>query len=59
MLSQSSIERILAAALSRLFGAEMRWFSALFSGLLEVSHGVGAMRGMPPTAVAITGFPNA
>ncbi len=58
LLRSAGIFSFLAAALSRLFGAEMRWFSAFFSGLLEVSHGVGAMRGMPPTAanVALCAF---
>ncbi len=50
LLRSAGLFSSIAAGLSRLFGAEMRWFSALFSGLLEVSHGVGAMRGMPPTA---------
>ena len=38
-----------AAALSLRFGTEMRASYALFSGVLELSSGVGALRGMPLT----------
>ncbi len=50
LLRASGLFSSLAAALCSLFrGAEMRFFTALLSGLLELSTGIGAMRGMPPT----------
>ncbi len=49
LLRASGVFLSLAAALSGVFGTELRFFTALLSGLLELSSGVGAMRGMPPT----------
>lgn len=47
-----------AAALSARFGTELRASYALFSGILELSSGVGSLRGMPLTSgsAALTAF---
>ena len=52
LLRASGLFSSLAAALCALFpGAEVRFFTALLSGLLELSSGIGAMRALPPTPV--------
>lgn len=49
LLRAAGVFSALSAALALRFGTEMRFASALLSGLLELSSGVGAMRGLPPT----------
>lgn len=58
LLRGAGIVSALAGALSARLGAELRWSSALLSGLLELGGGVAALRGMPasPANLALAAF---
>lgn len=51
LLQSGSLFPLLCGRLSELTGLELTWWSALFTGLLELGSAAGAMRGLAPRPI--------